>query len=418
MNHQIFAWDRSYSSVRLKKPWIEYFYLVSLLLAALVLFSWQLGSVPLTSEETVLVDKARQIQEKVSIFPLVPKLIYWSYALQHGTVNAWTTRLPGAFLTAVSVPLLYSLSRELYVARWPGLFASLMYLMAIPVVCSGRLAGITGASLCLMIWTIACLLRSRRNLSWGLGVGIGLSLMSLTDGMSFLILCSVIIIFIAWDTPRLLSCTYFVSGVFLGILPAFLWYGLFFHANHHRILTFFLPLGHSWRNGLDFVVLSAPWFVFWASGVKLAFESLTWSWAKLVLVWLAVSWSFVILLSLKAPELVILSIPTLSLAGGTILAEVKILPKDRSLPCFWRHIFLSISAVASLFSVLLFHRIISYHLLVQQTLLYTFIALTITLAFTARLIAQRDQDFISTLFWGMYLVLLLLLSSVYWTKLC
>ncbi len=416
MNYQIFTWDRSYSSLRFKRPWIESFYLLGLLLAAILLFGLHLGSLPLTSEETLVVENARQIQERTMVFPLVPRLISLSSAL-FGINNAWTIRLPCALLTAISVPLLYSLSRELYVTRWPGLFASLMYLMSLPVVCSGRLANITGASLCFMVWTIACLLRSRRNLSWSLGVGLGLTLMILTDGISFLILATVIVVFLSWDTPRLLTSRYFLTGVFLGMLPSLLWYALFFQEIPNLVLLFRMPLGRSWHTFLDFLVLSVPWFVFWASGVKLAIESRSWGWAKLILVWLGVSLSFVLLFSLKVPELILLSVPTLSLAGGTILAGIKTLPSERSYPCFWSTLFSSLSVLVGVFSLGLFYKVIFNLLAVQQIVLFIFLALTITLSLTALQIERRDQQFIVTLFWGMYLVLLLFLSSLYWTRL-
>lgn len=417
MNYQTFAWDRSYSSVRFKTPWIESFYLLGLLLAAILLFGFQLGHIPLTSEETLMVANVRQLQEKAIVFPLVPKLISLSHSLL-GTNNALTTRLPCALLAALSVPFLYSLSRELFVTRWPGLFASLMYLMSLPIVCSGRLASITGASLCFMIWTMACLLRSRRNLSWSLGVGLGLSLMSLTDGISCLILATVIVLFLAWDTPRLLTSSYFLIGVFLGVLPAIFWYYFFFQQERPSlVLLFVIPVGRSWQTFLDLFVLSVPWFVFWTSGVKLAFESRSWGWAKLILVWLGVTGGFVLLLSLKVPELLLLSVPSLSLAGGTILAQIKTLPSERSYPCFWSKIFAFLSLLAGLFSLVLFYKVIFNFLVLKPIVLFIFTTLTITLSLTTLFIIRREQEFIITLFWGMYLVLLLLLSSHYWTKL-
>ncbi|NJL22484.1 MAG: phospholipid carrier-dependent glycosyltransferase, partial [Leptolyngbyaceae cyanobacterium SM1_3_5] len=76
--------------------------------------------------------------------PLVHVLIANAFHL--GGVNEWTARLPGAILTAFSVPLLYGLGRELFHRRTPAAFAALVYLTWLPVVRQGRSPCWTGRS--------------------------------------------------------------------------------------------------------------------------------------------------------------------------------------------------------------------------------------------------------------------------------
>ncbi len=80
--------------------------------------------------------------------PLMHLLIAWTYSLLG--VNEWTTRLPGAMLTAISVPLLYCIGREIFRQRWAAIYSALIYLTMLPVVRHGRLAMLDGAVICFL----------------------------------------------------------------------------------------------------------------------------------------------------------------------------------------------------------------------------------------------------------------------------
>ena len=71
-----------------------------------------------------------------------------------------------------------------------------------------RLATLDGPLLCFELLTIWAVLRSRRDLKWTLVTGIGLSLMSLTKGLFGIQILAIILLFLFWDTPRLLSSIY------------------------------------------------------------------------------------------------------------------------------------------------------------------------------------------------------------------
>ena len=106
--------------------------------------------------------------------------------------NEFATRIVGATLTALSVPLLYCLGRELFPIRFYALFAALVYLTTTPVIFYGRLAMFDGVRLCCEIFFFLSILISRRDLRWALGVGISLSLISLALGWDIAILLGAI----------------------------------------------------------------------------------------------------------------------------------------------------------------------------------------------------------------------------------
>ena len=70
-----------------------------------------------------------------------------------------------------------------------------------------------------------CVLRSRRDLRYCLGVGIGFGLICLTQGLFGVFLGAIAIVFLFWDTPRLLTSYYLWTGILIGILPVACWYG-------------------------------------------------------------------------------------------------------------------------------------------------------------------------------------------------
>ena len=134
-------------------------------------------------------------------------------------------RLAPAMLTAISVPLLYAIGRELFLQRLSAIFSALAYLTLLPVVRHGRLAMLDGAVLCFLLMMVLCVLRSRRNLRYALGAGIGFGLICLTKGVLLgLLLGAIAFFFLLWDTPRLLTSRYLWTGFAIGIFPVIAWY--------------------------------------------------------------------------------------------------------------------------------------------------------------------------------------------------
>jgi 4-amino-4-deoxy-L-arabinose transferase-like glycosyltransferase len=437
MNRQTFTWGRCSRKLRQQESWLELLCLLGLLLAALVLFGVNLDSLPLRDwDEGTVAQVAKEIwhsdfnslhwlfptlwgEPYLNKPPLVHDLIALTYAVE-GEVTEWAARWPGAMLTAVSVPLLYSVGREIFARRTPALFSALIYLTFLPVVRHGRLAMLDGAVLCFTILTILCLLRSRRDLRWALGVGLGLGLISLTKGMMALLIGAIALIFLGWDTPRLLQSSYFWLGVFLGISPAIAWYvaqwlhyqQMFTDALHEQ---FFKRIwervddhsGPPWYYLLEIGKYSWPGLIFCLWGLRLAWENRNWSWAKLVLVWSAIYFLAVSLMATKLPWYILPIYPALALSGGFQLAEIYCQPCSRPYPRNWLICFGLLTILASLASFY-FTTAMKYDL----GFICAFVALT--MAISAILLARRNPQFMAVLFWGMYVALIVFVSSPHW----
>ena len=247
-----------------------------------------------------------------------------------GGVNEWTTRLPGAILTAISVPLLYCLGREIFRQRSAAVYSALVYLTMLPVVRHGRLAMLDGASVSFFIIMIICVLRSRRDLRYCLGIGISLGLICLTKGMLGLLLGAIALVFLFWDTPRLLTSVYMFIGMLIGSAPVAFWYGAqWLHYGYtftdtglvgqslNRIWT---PVedhsGPPWFYLLEILKYTWPWLLFLPQSLWLTWENRNLSWAKLVLVWSSLYLVAISFMSTKLPWYVFPIYPSLALTFG------------------------------------------------------------------------------------------------------
>lgn len=435
-SHPTFIWRRSSKRLRQGEPWLEYFCIVSLFLAALGLFLIDLDSLPLNNREAVLARLAREIYESSSslkswVFPtwegtpildrppLISNLIALAYSLFG--VSKFTTRLPGALCGAVSVLILYQIGRELFIARLPALFSASIYLTFLPVVRLGRLATFEGGLLCLEILTIWAILRSRRNLRWTLVAGIAWGAMGLSSGVQSWKILAVALIFLGWDTPRLLGSGYLWVGILLGAAPTSLWYALQWYRHlgaiaitdiwHSLLPSGMVVLGAD-QTPTELLVVWLQYFFPWClvifSGLQSVRQNLHWSWGKLIVAWAGIA----ILLSLVIADrqLGVVSIcPALALAGGSELERIRSLPSYAKYPRQWSlawGIMTILIAAASL-----------YGRLQHQTSFYLIavgVALVITLGTASVLILRRDAQFIPLLFWGLYVSLFIFINSPYW----
>ena len=315
--------------------WTDALWVLGLSIAALVLFLVGLGDVPLRDwDEGIVAQVAREIWRSQTgqssdsltwLYPTIggapylnkPTLVHWLIAQCYaiGGVNEWMTRLPGALLSALSVPLLYGIGREIFSRRTPAIFAALIYLTLLPVVRHGRLAMLDGALVCFFLVMVYCLLRSRRDLRWGLGIGIGFGLACLTKGIVGILLGAIALTFLLWDTPRLLSSGYLWAGMVLGSAPVAAWYwaqwqrygSLFIGANliNQSFSRVWNPVegnqGAIWYYLVELLKYTLPWLVFFPQAFKLAWENRNWSWAKLVLVWSGIYLVVISIMSTKLP---------------------------------------------------------------------------------------------------------------------
>jgi len=439
MDRQTFAGDGSTNRIRHQNAWTERLILIALFVAGLLLFTINLDSVPLRDwDEGTVAQVAREIFESGAdngdrwLFPtlwgepylnkppLVHDLIAVCYAI--GGVNEAMARLPGALLMAVSVPLFYALGKELFWTRQPALFSTLVYLTTLPLVRHGRLAMLDGAVVCFSILLVWSVLRSRRDLRWCLGIGLSLSLIGLTKGIMAVLVGGIAFGFLAWDTPRLYRSFYFWGGVALGCLPVFAWYGLqWLHYQDRFVETALIAQSFSrlWRsvddNGgppwyyLIRLFHSLPWLIFAVSGLWLAWHNRIWSWAKLVLVWSGVYFLAVSVMSTKLPWYILPIYPALALAAGAAINEVLRYPREFSYPRSWGILLLLLG-----FLTLGAGAYFGFSEENNKQLLMICWGVALTTGFSGGLILRRDRQFINLLTWGMYVSLLLLISSPHW----
>lgn len=433
---------------RNKRP-IDRFWTIGFLIAALLLFTWDLGSLPLRDwDEGLVAQVAKEIYQApfsslTWLHPTLwgepyfnkPPLVHWLIALSYsiGGVNEWTARLPGAILTALSVPLFYQLGREVFHRRSAAVCATLVYLTSLPVVRLGRLAMLDGAILCLLVGMMLCLLRSRRNTSYTLGLGIGLGLICLTKGiMVGLLLGAIGLGFLAWDTPRLLRSGYLGYGILLGTLPALLWYGLQWvhyglpfvsnnlgNQSFQRIWTDVEQnRGAPWYYLLELIKYGVPWILFLPLGYRTAWEQRNLSWAKLALLWGGVYFAAISLMATKLPWYILPLYPALALAIGAVLSDFwrqgKHVGVLQSEPIAYSRRWIILFALLGLVAwggAIWFGVLQPFP---DLELLLVFAAAGMTMLSVAVLMRRGNTEFLAVLGWGTYVALLLFVGSSHW----
>jgi 4-amino-4-deoxy-L-arabinose transferase-like glycosyltransferase len=351
--------------------------------------------------------------------PLMHLLIAWAYSI--GGVNEWTTRLPGAVITASGVPLLYLLGRLVFGRNLPAFFAALVYLTMLPVVRHGRLAMLDGTVITFFLLALYCLLKARHNQRYALGVGVSLGLIALTKGMMVFLLGGISGLFLLIDKQfLLLKSPYLWLGLFLGNVPAIAWHIAQWQYYGDNFLRINLQSqgfnrivqsieGHSappWYYLQEIFQYSFPWILFLPEGIYLAWKKRHTSWGCLILVGTIVYLVSISIMKTKIPWYVMPIYPFLALAIGAKLAEV------------WEHrqvkskawvVLLAILAIAGLGGCVYFITTETQPVLIAMSLI-----LATSMAIVAWLVNKGDRNFIPVLFTGMYAVLFLFMSSQSW----
>ncbi|HTL88814.1 MAG TPA: glycosyltransferase family 39 protein, partial [Leptolyngbya sp.] len=445
MDHEISVGNQSGMGTPRYPTWIDSGWTIGLWIAAIGLFTINLGVLPLRDwDEGIVAQIAREIADApfdslVWLYPRdasgapyfnKPPLVHWLIALCYHFwgISEWTSRLPGALLTATSVPLLYGIGREIFFQRSTALFAALVYLTSLPVVRQGRLAMLDGAVLCFFLAMMLCVLRSRRDLRWGVGVGLAFSCICLTKGVVGILLLAIALVFVAWDTPRLLTSAYLWIGFILGCIPVVLWnaaqiyhYGDAFLATHFWDQSFkrvsnTVENNRGWVTyyGWEVIKNGIPWVLFLPIAVRNAWDNRTLSWAKLVLVWSGIYFVVISLMQTKLPWYAMPLYPAFALAIGAQLQrfwQPAMASKSRPLVRVrvWVAVFL-VLAIAAWAGTLYY----TFWIQSAPDLQLVFSTLALTLTVTAILMARQDVQFIVVLIWGMYLTLLVLMMSNHW----
>ena len=407
--------------------------LLGLLLLSLTLWLVGLGNLPLRDwDEGTYAIVAREIYRtgnwfyptlQGDPFLLKPPLMQWLIAICYhlGGVGEFTTRFPGAFLTALGVPLLYIIGRLVFLKTPPALFSTLVYLTLLPVVRHGRLAMLDGMAISFFLILLFCILKARDQKKYAIGIGLCLGLITLTKGMLVMVFIVIAGTFvIANKQLDLLKNPYFWIGLFLGNFPAIGWYiaqwqyyGDAFLKVHFQDQAFDRlgtavegNTGPIWYYLLEIIKYSFPWLLFLPQGLYLSWKNRSTAWGSLVFFSTVIYFTIVSLMSTKLPWYIMPIYPFLALAIGANLGHIWEENKVKSkflIGCF---IFLSLVGLGGCIYFSLFDQ--------QSWLIIMSVVLMISMLITSRLISQHNRQFIPVLFGGMYLVLFLLMISRSW----
>ncbi|MGB7441375.1 MAG: glycosyltransferase family 39 protein [Coleofasciculaceae cyanobacterium] len=409
------------------------FWLFGFLLAAIILWSIGLGDVPLRDwDEGIRALIAREIYRSGNwLHPtmqgepylLKPPLLDWLIAISYkfGGVNEFTTRLPGAILTACGVPILYLVGRELFPQPPGAIFAAGVYLTLLPVVRHGRLAMLDGVVNSFYLLLVLSLLKARQHQPWATGIGICLGLIAFTKGLLVVPLAAIAFLFLLVDRRvSLLKSPYLWLGLLLGNLPVFAWYLAqwqhygatfwqvhFFSQGLERLSqTVEGNTGPVWYYLLELLKYSWPWLFFWSGGLSLAWRKRQTSRSRLVLLGTVVYLGLISLMRTKLPWYIMPLYPFFALAVAAKLSQFW--QNDRPYPKVLVAL-LGLIAVAGLGGCVYFIKLDP-----QPALIIMAIVLSLTMTIAAWQVKRHKRNFIPTLFLGMYLSLGLLMSSQSW----
>ncbi len=418
---------------KLFAPKSENTYLIILLVLALILWLLFLGNLPLRDwDEGIYALVSREIyREHHWIYPTInnqpfllkPPLTFWLISLTYhlGGVNEFTTRFFPAFLTCLGVPLLYLLGKELFKENLPSLYSSLVYLTLLPIVRHGRLAMLDGMSITFFILLLFCLLKCKDDKRWSLGVGFCFSLIILTKGLLVILFAAIAFLFLLFNQQFLLLINpIFWIGLILGIMPSFAWYyAQFQHYGNQFLEVHFLSQGFSrvsqsvegnkgdyWYYLLEIIKYGFPWLLFVPQGLYLSWQKRDETWSKLVIIGILGYLIPVSIMGTKLPWYILPIYLFLALLVGKFLAEVA--QHHINISLGWIAI-LGIFALGGIAGCYYFATVDKQIILIVMS-----IVLLITMISVCQLIIMRNKQFINVLFCGLYLVLLLFVSSQSW----
>ena len=414
-------------------------WVICLLLAALILYTSGLGDLPLRDwDEGIVAGVARNIYRaepgtQTWLYPTInygdpywnkPPLIHSAIALSYRLfgISEWSTRLVPAVISAFSVPLVYLIARELLFSFPAAIFSATVYLTLLPIARHGRVAMLDGAIACWFCLGVWCLLRGRKHSAWLLGTGIALGLICLTKGIMIgVLLGGILIIFLAWDSPKLLQTFYFWCCLLIGVLPAIAWYLLQYQ--HYGAAFLGISLGDQtfnriwipvstnsappWYYLLEIAKYSFPWLIFLPYGIKLAYGSRHLSWGKLTLVWSVIYLLAISLMKTKLPWYVIPIYPSLSLLIGAALGRIW---QKKEAKYFWQISLSFVTLVCWLGGI--YYGAIDSEPKLDLALILLVTAIGFTIA--SILLWRRSRHFIWMASASFYFSLLLLFNTSHW----
>ncbi len=436
-----------------------------LILVAGLLYLWRLGMLPLRDwDEGTIASVARAMMTRDDwMYPTIyggpylnkPPLVEWLMATGYlaGGISEWTSRFLPAMVSALAVPLLYWVGREVFRARRPALLSAGVFLTLLPVVRHGRLAMRDGVAVTLFLLLLLCGLKARKQTVYALGVGICLGLIALTKGILVILLGAIALMFFgvravfgeettsdpgSLNSPNLrdlesgssrywgdeetsswnlLRNPYLWLGLVLGSLPVVLWYGAqllrygdvywqgHFVAQSFERVTSAIEEHQQpfWYYFLELLKYSWPWLMFWPGGMFLAWRQCDRTWGQLVLVGTAIYLGAISLMGTKLPWYIMPLYPFVALAIGGYLHH-----------CWQRPPRWPIGLLALMTLVALGGGVYLGIADQQPTLIAIGIVLGLSAGRTTWQLWQRQLHWCLTLMAGLYLTLLLLMGSDFW----
>jgi 4-amino-4-deoxy-L-arabinose transferase-like glycosyltransferase len=440
MRHQISIYAKAKSKIEEYFSDREWIWVVILSLAAILLFGFNLGNLPLRDwDEGTIAQVAKEIWRFSSdslnwLFPtlggepyfnkppLIHSLIAFSYHLFG--ISEWSTRFPVAMLTAGSVPLIYLICRELFPQKSSASLSAFVYLTLLPTVRHGRLAMLDGTLISFFLLLILAVLRSRRHRFAYLGISIGLTLICLTKGiMMGLLLAAIAILFLVWDSAKMLADRKFWLAMSIGITPVLIWYGLqYLHYGGEFINTNLVDqtfsrvwvsvdkkTGAPWFYLLEIIKYTMPWLMFVPGAFLLAWRNRNFSWAKLILVWVGVYLLAISLMTTKLPWYVLPVYPAMSIAIGVYL-DFCVRSRYFIFPRIWSFLFGSIAIISLAASIYYGFFSPTSELDIQITLVIVALIMTVNTLF----LIKNNRYFIIIAIAGLYLGLLFFFNTNNW----
>ncbi|MGL5803840.1 MAG: ArnT family glycosyltransferase [Xenococcaceae cyanobacterium] len=440
MRHQISIYAIAKSKIERHLSDREWIWVIGLFLAAILLFGFNLGNLPIRDwDEGTIAQVAKEIWRSSpdslnwlfptlggkSYFnkpPLIHSLIAVSYHLFG--ISEWSTRFPVAMLTAGSVPLIYLICRELFPQKSTAHLSAFVYLTLLPVVRHGRLAMLDGALISFFLVLILAVLRSRRDRFALGGISIGLTLICLTKGiMMGLLLAAIAILFLVWDSPKMLADRSFWLAMSIGLTPVLLWYGLqYLHYGGEFINTNLVDqtfsrvwvsvdkkTGAPWFYLLEIFKYTMPWLMFVPGAFVLAWRNRNFSWAKLILVWSGVYFLAISLMTTKLPWYVLPVYPAMAIAIGAYF-DLHVQSHNFIYPRIWAILFGSIAVIS--FAASIYYGFFSptSELDIQITLVIVALTMTVNTIF----LLKNNRYFIIIAIAGLYLGLLFFFKTNNW----
>lgn len=320
--------------------------------AALVLYLAGLGVEPLRDwDEATYAQVAREMQQSGLTGWFYPTL--WSQpffdkpplgpgliALMFGILgeSAIAARLPGAVLTATSVPLFYLLAREVCAREDQARWSAAVYLTLLPVLRHGRLAMLDGMMVFFCIVMLLCFLRVRRGhrpAVWAFAAGLSVAMMALTKGMLALPLLGIGLGFLVSIRAKPIRTVWFWAALALGASPALGWLGLqWLHYGEvftqrglvdQGVMRLFESVegnrGTPVYYLLELAKLGWPWVLFLPAGLALAWQQRQHPWARLGLLWFVGFTLLVSIMPTKLPWYIYPAYPALALICGAAATD-------------------------------------------------------------------------------------------------